>query len=79
MINYFSVKNLLLFISVLTLSFFYQYIRSLFLKGIQLDPYLSTSLNIHSFYLGYTNYNLVKFLISFVGYFLYNILNIENV
>lgn len=78
MINYLSIKNVFLLISVFVLSFFYQYIKGLFLKGIQLDPNVSTSLNLYSFYLGYTNYNLVKFSISFIGYMLYNMLNIEN-
>lgn len=77
--NYFTTINLLLFIGVFVSSFFYQYVRGLFLKGIQLDPNISTSLNIHSLYFGYTNYNLVKLSISLIGYIMYNILNIENI
>lgn len=79
MINYFTIKSVILLISVFLLSFFYQYTKGLFLKSIRLDPNISTSLNLYSFYLGYTNYNLIKFSISLIGYLLYNMLNIENI
>ena len=78
MINYFSIKNLVLFISVLILSLFYQFIKDILLKSMNFDPNTSTSLNLYSFYLGYTNYNLAKYMISIIGIIIYNLSNINK-
>lgn len=74
MINYFNPKNVILLIIVLISSFFYQYIKELFLKSLKLDPNMSTSLNLYNFYIGYTNYNVLKYIISIISYILYNTL-----
>jgi len=78
MINYFSIKNLVLLIIVLILSLFYQYIKDILLKSMNFDPNISTSLNLYSFYLGYTNYNLVKYMISIIGIIIYDLFNIKK-
>lgn len=78
MINYFTPKNVILLIVILLSSIFYQYLRDILLRSAQIDPNLSTSFNINSIYIGYTNYRLIQIIISVLGYGIYNIFNVRN-
>jgi hypothetical protein len=78
MINYFTPKNVILLIVILLSSIFYQYLRDLLLKSAQINPNVSTSFNINSLYIGYTNYRLIQIIISVLGYGIYNIFDIKN-